>query len=79
MEGLIERVTGQSQLSDVKIQQIVLDKAIEVSKVQEEEQLEECQELKMPKVQGEVNIYDAEEKEILYERVALLFVERYGR
>jgi hypothetical protein len=65
VEELIERVTGKRELSDGKIQEIVVNKAIEVSKVQEEEELEECQELKMPKVQGEVNIYDVEEKEIL--------------
>jgi len=67
VEGLIERVTGKRQLSDAKIQQIVVDKAIEVSKLQEKEmeKLEECKELKMPKVQGEVNIYDPDEKEIL--------------
>ncbi len=67
MEKLIERVTGKSQLSDAKIQQIVVDKAIELSKVQEKEmeKLVECQGLKMPKVQGQVNIYAPDEKEIL--------------
>ena len=67
VEVLIERVTGKRQLSDEKIQQVVVEKALEVSKLQENEMEthKEGQELKMPKVQGEVNIYDPDEKEVL--------------
>ena len=37
-ERLIEKMTGDRQLSDTKIQQIVVGKAIEMSKLQEDEQ-----------------------------------------
>jgi len=67
VERLIEKVTGASQLSDMKIQQIVVGKAIEMSKLQEDEleKQTEKQDLKMPDVHEKVKIYDEEEKEIL--------------
>jgi hypothetical protein len=67
VEKLIEKVTGTSQLSDMKIQQIVVGKAIEMSKSKEEEVEKPTgtQGLKLPEVQEEVKIYDEDEKEIL--------------
>lgn len=66
VEKLIEKMTGDRQLSDTKIQQIVVSKAIEMSKFQEDEQekLTEKQD-KMPAVQEKVNIYEEAEKEII--------------
>jgi hypothetical protein len=67
VEGVIERVTGQKQLSDEKIHQIVANKALELSKVKEKEvkRLTEEQELKMPSIKKKVDIYESNEKEIL--------------
>ena len=66
-ERLIEKMTGDRQLSDTKIQQIVVGKAIEMSKLQKDEQEKqtEKQDLKMPAVQEKVNIYEEAEKEII--------------
>jgi hypothetical protein len=67
VEGVVERVTGQKQLSDEKIQQIVVDKAVELSKAKEAEvkSLKVKQEFKMPPIKEKVDIYNSEEKEIL--------------
>ena len=67
VEGVVERVTGQKQLSDEKIQQIVVDKAVELSKAKEAEvkRLKVKQEFKMPPIKEKVDIYNSEEKEIL--------------
>lgn len=59
-------MTGETQLSDQRIQQIVVDKALEVSKriAEEGDKIKE-EGLKIPKVNPEVNIYDPDEREIL--------------
>ena len=67
LEILIEKITGDKQLSDTKIQQIVVDKAVEISKLQEDKQkkLIEKQDLKMPEIANKVNIYKEDENEII--------------
>jgi hypothetical protein len=67
VEGVVERVTGQKQLSDEKIQQIVVDKAVKLSKAKEAEvkSLKIKQEFRMPPIKEKVDIYNSEEKEIL--------------
>ena len=67
VEGVIERVTGEKQLSDEKIQQIVVDKGAELSHLKEEEvkKLKEREGLKMPLIKEKVDIYDPKEEEIL--------------
>ena len=66
VEGVIESVTGERQLSDEKIQQIVVDKGVELSKGNEEDVNRLKQEgLKMPLIKEKVDIYARQEKEIL--------------
>jgi hypothetical protein len=67
VEKLIKTMTGDRQLSDTKIQQVVVGKAIEMSKRQAEEQEKQTEkkDLKMPAVQEKVNIYEKAEKEII--------------
>lgn len=66
IERLIKRVTGEKQLSNQKIRQIVVDKALEVSEeIAEETKKAKAECLKIPEVNSEVNIYDNDEKEIL--------------
>lgn len=64
---LVERVTGISQLSDQKIRQIVVNKALAVSQSREY-QVEEWlnrERMPFPKIASEVAIYDRNSREIL--------------
>ena len=65
--GRVERVTGISQLSDQKIRQIVVNKALAVSQSREY-QVEEWlnkERMPFPKIASEVAIYDRNSREIL--------------
>jgi hypothetical protein len=67
VERLIERITGVKQLSDQKIQQIVVDKALEISQqtIQHvQEVLQERSEVR-PEINLQVDVYDPEVREIL--------------
>jgi hypothetical protein len=64
VEWLMEKVTGEKLLSDQKIREIVVNKAVEVSKEIKEELKASKAEI-MPEVNSEVEIYDKEQKEIL--------------
>lgn len=64
---LVERVTGISQLSDQKIRQIVVNKALAISQSREY-QVEEWlnkERMPFPKIASEVAIYDRNSREIL--------------
>jgi hypothetical protein len=65
--NLISRVTGDRQLSDQKVRQIVVDKTVEISQRLREEvegQLSN-QELTFPKIEEKIDIYDRKSREIL--------------
>jgi ribosome-associated translation inhibitor RaiA len=67
MAGLVERVTGSRQLSDQKIRQVVVNKALKVSqatRVEVEERLNDKTK-SFPKIQDKVDIYDSQSHEIL--------------
>lgn len=64
VEGLIEKVTGEKLLSDQKIREIIVNKAVEVSKEIKEELIANKSEI-MPEIKSEVEIYNKEQKEIL--------------
>jgi hypothetical protein len=66
-EELIGRLAGSQQISDQKIHQLVVDKALEVSQaLTEETQLILSNPMKkLPVINGKVNIYEGTEKEIL--------------
>jgi hypothetical protein len=67
VEELIERITGEKQLSDQKIRGIVVDKAEELSKeiANEVKNTLKDESVKMPLVNSKVDIYNPEEEEIL--------------
>lgn len=66
-QELIRRVAGSQQISDQKIHQVVVDKALEVSqRLTEETQLILTDTTKkLPPINAKVDIYEAAEKEIL--------------
>ena len=66
-EKLIRRLAGSQQISDQKIHQLVVDKALEVSQaLTEETQLILSNPMKkLPAINGKVDIYEGTEKEIL--------------
>ena len=67
-EELIRRLAGSQQLSDQKIHQLVVGKALEVSQaLTEETQLILSNPTKkLPAINGKVDLYEATEKEILW-------------
>ena len=67
VEELIQRTTGEKQLSDQKIRGIVVDKAVELSKeiAQGVKNTFKDESVKMPLVNSKVDIYNPEEEEIL--------------
>jgi hypothetical protein len=64
---LVERTSGEKQLSDQSIQTTVVDKALEVSKQVESEALSVLEDdiLELPEINKEVDIYDIDTKEVL--------------
>jgi hypothetical protein len=66
-EELIRRLAGSQQLSDQKIHQLVVDKALEISQALTEETQLILRDTtkKLPAVNVKVDIYKATEKEIL--------------
>jgi len=72
VEKLVERTTGKKQLSDQSIQNTVINKALEVSKQVESEALSvlEDDNLELPEIAQEVDLYDAQE--------VLIFVDGIG-
>jgi hypothetical protein len=58
VERLIERHTGGKLLSDQKIWQIVVDKAVEVSEQLQQEAKSVLDKVKMPVINPRVDIYD---------------------
>lgn len=64
VEELIEKVTGEKLLSDQKIREVVVNKAVEVSK-EIGEQLKANKAEIMPEINSEVEIYNKEQTEIL--------------
>jgi len=67
VEELVERTTGEKQLSDQSIQNTVVGKALEVSKQTylEAKEVLEDDTLGLPEINKEVDIYDVETKEVL--------------
>jgi hypothetical protein len=67
IEGLVERVTGNRQLSDQAIWEIVREKALNVSKGIEKEvkRIMEDESLKLPEIATDVDIYEAKSREII--------------
>jgi hypothetical protein len=74
VEELVERTTGEKQLSDQSIQNTVVDKALEVSKQVESFAMSVLEDdtLCIPDINQEVDVYDAEAKEVL------IFVDGIG-
>jgi hypothetical protein len=74
VEELVERTTGEKQLSDQSIQNTVVDKALEVSKQARTEALSVLEDdtLALPEIDQEVDLYDAQAKEVL------IFVDGIG-
>lgn len=74
VEELVERNTGEKQLSDQSVQNTVVNKALEVSKQVASEALSVLEDntLSFPEINQEVDIYNAEVKE------ALIFVDGIG-
>ena len=66
-EELIRRLGGSQQISDQKIHQLVVNKALEVSQALTEETQLILRDTtkKLPAINGKVDIYEATEKEIL--------------
>jgi hypothetical protein len=66
-EELIRRLAGSQQISDQKIHQLVVNKALEVSQALTEETQLILRDTtkKLPAINGKVDIYEATEKEIL--------------
>lgn len=64
---MISRVTGDRQLSDQKIRQIVVDKTVEISQRMQGEVGKQFsnQDLSFPKVKEKIDIYDRDCREIL--------------
>lgn len=75
VEGLIEKLTGEKLLSDQKIREIVVNKAVEVSK-EISEQLKANKAAIMPEINRKVEIYNKEQKEILLFDDAILVKEQ---
>lgn len=75
VEGLIEKLTGEKLLSDQKIREIVVNKAVEVSK-EIREQLKINKAEIMPEINSEVEIYNKADKEILLFDDAILVKEQ---
>ncbi len=67
VEKMHKRNTGEKLLSDQKIQQIVVNKAVEVSKgiAKEVDSILKEKDYALPKINCEVDIYDTVNKEIL--------------
>lgn len=65
VERLIERFTGEKLLSDQKIWQIVVDKAVGVSEQLQQEVKSVLEAVKMPAINPRVAIYDPKQAEIL--------------
>jgi len=65
--NLVERVTGERQLSDQKIWEIARDKTVEISQAwqAEVEKTRNDSELFFPEIQEKINLYDSESREIL--------------
>ena len=74
VEELVERITGEKQLSDQSIQNTVVNKALEVSNQVESFAMSvlEDDNLELPEIAKEVDLYDAQEKEVL------IFVDGIG-
>ena len=68
VEELIQRTTGEKQLSDQKIRGIVVDKASELSNeiATKANNILKDESVKMPDVNNNVDIYNSEEKEIIF-------------
>jgi hypothetical protein len=64
---LVERVTGERQLSDQKIWEIARDKTVEISQAWQAEVEKTLNDpaLSFPKIQEKINLYDSESREIL--------------
>lgn len=65
--GLVERITGVRQLSDQKIRQIVVNKAVTISQsvqLQVEESIKNATK-PVPKIASEITIYNQDSREIL--------------
>lgn len=71
-EVLVERTSGEKQLSDQSIQNTVVEKALEVSKQVESDALSvlENETLELPEINKEVDIYDVD--------TVLIFVDGIG-
>lgn len=65
VERLIERMTGERLLSDQKIWEIVVEKAVCVSEQLQEEVRSVSEAHPMPEVKAEVDIYDPTTREVL--------------
>jgi hypothetical protein len=65
--NLISRVTGDRQISDQNIRQIVVDKTVDISQRLQEEVEEQLstEAVIFPKIQEEIDIYDSKNREIL--------------
>ncbi|MBK8754830.1 MAG: hypothetical protein IPL99_25815 [Candidatus Competibacteraceae bacterium] len=65
--NLISRVTGDRQLSDQKVRQLVVDKTVEISQRLQNEVKEQLSnpELIFPKIKEEIEIYNPKSREIL--------------
>ena len=74
VEKLVERTTGEKQLSDQSVHNAVVTKALEVSKqvASEASSIIEDDTLSLPEINQEVDVYDAETKE------ALIFIDGIG-
>ena len=74
VEELVERITGEKQMSDQSIQNIVVNFAKEVSKQIESEAVTvlEDETLFLPVINQEVDIYEVDTKEVL------IFVDGIG-
>lgn len=78
VEKLVERISGVRLLSDQKIWEVVVDKALEVSQNQARSVEDFLQEhpLYVPLVETQVSLYDAQEEETLIFNDAILVKEQ---
>lgn len=67
VEELVRRLTGFKLLSDQKLREIVIKKAVKASREEEKkmEIVKRAEELEIPAINPKVNIYDPYEKEVL--------------
>ena len=67
VENLVIRVTGEKQISDQKVWQIVNDKAVEISQCwkNEVEKTLNNKQLIFPKIQDKIDIYDSKSRGII--------------